>query len=276
MSALIAYRNLADAATLTASAVAGFPVTNLQTRQLSTRWRLATPDSSVHTVAVDLGSIKTVRVVALLSQINFGDAGATALRLSEDGVTWTETSLMAEPDLGVPGLAPNLIRVIEAGVSARYIEIKLKRENASPAYIEAGRLWIGDALIIPYGADSDWSISTRERGTVDESAGLEVYPSAKRKGRELRMSFSVLDVAYAYGTPAGADGGTWVIPSDVPSFQDLHTHVGAIGEVIALPRTSYIWPRRVGIYGRLSEDSLSIQHIVGPNYSTSLRVIEER
>ncbi len=155
-------------------------------------------------------------------------------------------------------------------MDARYVKIETPAFGGD--YIEAGRLWIGDALVVPYGADANWTIGTHERGSVDESAGLEVYPSAKPRGRELRLSFTALDESWAFGVPE--DGGTTV--TDVPSFQDLHTHVGAIGEVIAMPRTDWIWPRRIGIYGRLSDDSLSIRHVAGPVYSTSMRVIEER
>lgn len=271
MSALIAYRNLADAATLSGPATSGFPLDNLKTRQLSTRWRVATPDSSVHTVAVDLGSIKTVNVVALLSCGGVASSGAASLRLSENGSTWTELNIENYTDYGAQELPHNIIRVIDDGIEARYIEVKVKRASVSNTYIEAGRLWIGSALIIPYGANSDWEISTRERGDLDESAGLQVYPSAKPRGRELRMRFFPLDVSLAFGT---SDGG--VTGSLVPSFQDLHTYAGGIGEVLAIPRTSNIWPRRIGIYGHLSEDSLSIRHEAGPNYSTSVRVIEER
>src|SRR5690606_34293407 len=128
-------------------------------------------------------------------------------------------------DLGVPGLPYNMLLVLEAGVEARFVELQLSRSNPEHTTAGAGRLWVGDALVVPYGADSDWEIRTRERGSVDESAGLEVYASSKPRGRELRMSFSGLDESLAFGTPE--DGGATV--SDVPSFQDLHTHVGAIG-----------------------------------------------
>lgn len=270
MSALIAYRNLSDAATLTGPAETGFPLSNLKTRQLSTRWRVLTPDDSDHDIVIDLGAEKAVRVFAFLGCVNM--ARSMTMRTSADGVSWSAgISPTVVDDDGCPDLPDNIFFLTPGTTYVfRYFKLSVKRSSGA-AFMEAGRLWVSMALDIPYGANSDWSISTRERGSVDESAGLQIYPSAKPRGRELRMSFGALDVEYAYGV---SDEVSPV--SDVPSFQDLHTYAGAIGEVIAFPRTNHVWPRRLGIYGRLSEDSLSIRHMAGPNYATEVRVIEER
>jgi hypothetical protein len=271
MSALIAYRNLADSATVTGPENAGFPLTNLATRQLSTGWRSTSSGIPPVVISVDLGFTYTISVVALLSCQNIQDTLST-VKVSEDGVIWsTLYSFGGASDAGVPDLPRNIFKILDSPTLVQYLELSIVSASGDPlGFVGAGRLWVGDALVVPYGANSDWSIDTRERGTVDESAGLEIYPSAKPRGRELRMSFSPLKIALAYGTD---DGSTAL---NVPSFQDLHTYAGAIGEVIAFPRSSGIWPRRVGVYGRVSEDSLSIRHLAGPNYSTDLRVIEER
>jgi hypothetical protein len=264
MSALIAYRNLADSAIVTGPENAGFPLTNLATRQLSTKWR--GPNTGVE-IVIDLLTDTTVRLVAMLSH-NMLIGQTISVYSSPDGTSWTFVAQSVSTDLGVPDLPQNAFVVIDGGVLTRYVKVSMA--GAPLAYLEAGRLWIGDALVIPYGANSDWGIKTRERGTVDESDGLEIYPSKKPNGRELRMSFSPTSIALAYGTQDG------VTALNVPSFQDLHTYASAIGEVIAFPRSSGIWPRRVGVYGRLTEDSLDIRHLAGPNYSTDVRVIEER
>lgn len=270
MSALIAYRNLADAATITAATETGYPTSNLQVRQLSTVCRVSTPTSTPVTMEVALPQLTDLRVVALLSCV--GMSRLISIATSEDSLTWTsDVDYSTAFDQGVPDLPFNAFAVLSPSpIFARYLRIKISQAEPSDNYAAIGRLWVGDALVVPYGANSDWEIGTRERGDLDESAGLQVYPSARPRGRELRMRFSALDVELAFGPESG---GAYL---DRPSFQDLHAHAGAINEVIALPRSVSIWPRRLGIYGHLSEDSLSIRHEAGPNYSTSVRVIEER
>lgn len=272
MSAIITYRNLADAGTLTLASAAGFPKENLQVRQLSTKWRSATSGVSAITLDVDLGFTKYLSVIGMLKCSNIGPLVST-VKISEDGVIWSaDYNFLGTSDQAVPDLPRHLFKLFDTAQLARYIQFSLVSASGDPGgFLEAGRLWIGDAIIVPYGPTSDWSIYTRERGTVDESAGLEAYPSAKPRGRELRMQFSPLNVRYAYGTE---DGLTSL--ANTPCFQDLHTYAGAIGEVIAFPRNTGIWPRRAGVYGRLTEDSLTIRHVAGANYSTDVRVIEER
>lgn len=270
MSAIITYRNLADDATITATTESGYPVENLQVRQLSTKCRVSTPTFSPVTIEVELTEQKDIKLVGLLSCV--GMSRLISVSTSVDNVTWTpDIDYSSAFDQGVPGLPFNAFAVLDASQTfAKYLRIKVAQAEPSDSYAAIGRLWVGDAIVVPFGANSDWSIATRERGTVDESSGLEVYPSAKPRGRELRMSFSPLDVALAFGP----DGGGYYL--DRPSFQDLHTHAGAIGEVIALPRSTDLWPRRLGVYGRLTDDSLTIRHLAGPNYATETRVIEER
>jgi hypothetical protein len=273
MSTLIAYRNLADASTITASSIAGNPADNLKIRQLSTNWRAIPPVPSPVVIGVDLGFTYNVSLIALLACVNI-DYLSSTVRVSEDGVIWSAPySLTGGNDEGVPDLPRNTFKIFDSATLVQFVELSVVSESGDPSgVVGAGRLWVGDAFSHPDGADTSWSLKTIERGSVDESEGLEVYPSTKPRGRELRMSFTGLDSFYAYGVDADGLGPA----SNVPSLQDLHTHVGAIGEVIAMPRSVGVWPRRAGIYGRLSEDSLDIRHEDGPNFASDVRVIEER
>ena len=273
MSAIITYRNLADSGTLTLASAAGFPKENLQVRQLSTKWRSATNGVAAITLDVAIGVVKSVALLGPLKGTNI-DPLISTVRISVDGVNWSSPyNFNGASDEAVPDLPRHLLTLFGAAQYAQFVQFSLVSGSGDPGgYLEAGRLWIGDAIIVPFGSNSEWSMATRESGTVDESAGREAYPSAKPRSRELRMGFSPLNVQYAYGT---ADGGLTSL-ANTPCFQDLHTYAGAIGEVIAFPRDTGIWPRRAGIYGRLTEESLSIRHVAGPNYSTDVRVIEER
>lgn len=284
MSALLSYRNLADAApSVTGSAVANFPLSNLLTRQLSSTWRA---DTSVNPeILVDLGAdAGAARVIALLGTNRAGpDTGGADMYVfgSADGASWSPLAMPSGPDdTGVPDLPRNVITIVEDAFMAgfpRYLRIIprwIPVDGAS--YFEAGRLWIGDALVLPDECDGNWELSVVDSGRADESASKQVYINRGKRQRVLRMAVTLMPTEVAFGFSEGATSAT-----GVPSMQDLMHHVGATGEVLALIRNganaanAAIWARRAGIYGRLSGDSLTIRHDDGPNYSTNLSIIEE-
>jgi hypothetical protein len=134
-----------------------------------------------------------------------------------------------------------------------------------------GRLWIGDALILPNGVDARWQQGVLEFGQLDTSAGRQAYENPAARSRTLMCPLSKLDTMQAFGFDEGDTSA-----ADVPCIQSLQLDVGATGEVIVLPRTSSsIWMRRLGIYGHLAKPP-TIAHESGPYFSTTLRVIEER
>ncbi|MFM2289335.1 MAG: hypothetical protein RL684_2478, partial [Pseudomonadota bacterium] len=260
MGALISYRNDGD----TAGEVSGpelenFPVSNLLTRQLSATWRTnrelkgGTPE-----IFVDLGEVKPVRVVALLATNrerpnSYGDD--LVIFMSEDNVDWMPLAIgTAANDAAVPGLPRNIVALTlgtdDAAWPMRYLRIIPQWETVnSEPYFEAGRLWIGDGLYLPEGVDGEWELGVHDRGRVQESAGLQVYVERRKQQRVLSLPISNLDTTQAFGF-ADADPAA----ANVPSMQDMFAHVGATGEIIAIPRAeSPLWIRRTGVYGRLTD-----------------------
>lgn len=286
MSALIFYRNTADTAReVSAPALANFPASNLLTRQLSATWRAdlaGTPE-----IFMDRGADDTrpVRVVALLAT-NRAAAAATGEDIyvfgSDDNAAWYPISVtLGATDAGVPSLPGNAVTLVgESFVDTfpRYVRIRprwIPKDGAS--FVEAGRLLLGDALVFPDECDGNWEFSVRDRGRIDEAAGLQVYPAVSKRQRVLRMAVTSVPTETAYGF---SDDATEA--SAVPSLQDLMLHAGSTGEVLVLIRGSIddaktaLWARRLGIYGHLTDDSLTIRHDDGPHYSTTLTFIEER
>ncbi len=285
MSALIAYRNLADAATFTAgAALSGYPLANMQTRQLAQVARLNSGFGG-GTFALDLGSLQTVRLVALLGINPTGIPPApptywmdVLVEYSANGTDFSTAWSQAPLDTGAPDLPYNIIVPVgesstQRSFQARYLRISPGWNTpAGVTYFEIGRLWIGDTIEIPNGCDGGWSLAGRDPGGLDESAGLQIYADRRARGRVLSMPVSGVSTDIAFGFDDEDSSATYQ-----PSLDDLVNYAGATGEVIAIPRAnSPIWTRRTGIYGHLTPDSLRIRHMSGPKYAMDLTVIEER
>jgi len=276
VAALIAYRNWADTATLTGSSLAGYPLTNLQTRQLKRVWR-ASSALGAQRITVDLGVAKFVDVVALLN-INASalTTSSAYLEYSADGATWSNANIVIPGDAGVPDLPRSIIaRVPPLGGLPQFVRwLRLTAQWARPPgvnYYEAGRLYISPALILPTGPDAGYSVGARDPSQIDESVDIQVYVDPKSRTRRLSMTFRALPTLIAYGIEeAGGDA------FDVPSLQDLQMAAGKSADIIVAPRAdSPLWLRRTGIYGRL-ESEVDIRQVAGPNYATEITVLEER
>lgn len=279
MAALIAYRNLADQASLSGAALPGFPPTNLQTRQLDTVWRAHTAGATQ--ITVDLGSAQTVSMVALLA-INSGARSASDLTVeySSNGSTWSTAVASVPSDAGAPDLPRGLIARVRAQgsnplskLTTRYLRITASWATIGNAnYREAGRLWVGNSIDVPEGCDAGWSLSNHDYGTLDRSAGQQVYADRRTRVRVLNVSMTGIDTSIAYGFAESA-----TVAANVPSLDDLINYAGSTGEVIVAPRADApLWLRRTGIYGHLTPDSLRIRHLSGPNYACDLTIEEER
>ncbi len=278
MGALISYRNHADSAvlSLTGGAVAGYPVANLQTRQLSHVARMTAAASPQ--IVVDLGIARFVSVVGLFN-INASalTSGSCAIEYSVDGLTWTPAVVAIPGDSGVPDLPRCLLLIIPPDgfgdpQFVRYLRIRpLWARIGAAAYYEIGRLWVGDALVIKEGCDKGFDIGFVDSGALDFSAGNQAYEDKRERVRVLRVRFGTLTTLQAYGMDDLAGGAV-----DVASFQDLQMAVGLTGEVIVIPRSdTALWIRRAGIYGHIA-GPWSIKHLAGGRHSAEFSVQEER
>lgn len=272
--AIISYRNDVDPAVLSGGATAEFGLANLKVRALSTVWRNnvagATP------LVVDFGAPKVIRLFAMANtNARFDAVNATKIEYSANGSAWTDTGVQWAREGQQPAKAKDLAGMLLAvlpGINARYWRITPAWARVDGAtYYEAGRLWLGDAIVIPEGVEAGWSRGFTDAGRLDFAAGLEAYEDPRPRARAISFSFSLLppETAYGFTEDAASSGAT-------PSFDGLQMEAGLTGEVIAVPITrTPLWARRTGVYGHIA-DSWQIRHQDGPLYATDLRVIEER
>lgn len=288
MSVLISYRNLADTApVISGPDLPNFPLSNLRVRQLSATWRAEIYGSEPPEIFVDRGvGAGPIRVIALLATNRYRpdtEGKDVEILYSHNNALWSLIpNIVGAPDIGCPGLPNNVIGLVGdelLEMPPRYLRIVPKwQPSGDSEYYEAGRLWIGDAIVLPKGCDSGWGFGVRDRGRDDETDGLQVYADPRKKQRWLRLPLSGVPTATAYGYADSA-----IRALDVPSLQDMMLHAGKIEPVLAFHRyddasaaNTAIWARRTGVYGRLTEDSLQIDHESGPNYKATLTIREER
>jgi hypothetical protein len=271
MSAVFLYKNLFDSATVTGmNTVSGYPVDNLKKRQLSAKWRC---NASGSKLTIDLGAAKTVRCI-VLAGINAQGVAARSndatIEYSSDGTNWTDATFTLPADSGCTSLPAFLAVLIS--VQRRYFRIG-PSWIVGGGYWEIGRVMIGDVLEIPEGCEAGWIESIYDPGTVDSSAGNQIYSDPRSTGRQVTMPFSGgVPNSIARGFAPNATSAL-----DVPSFQDMFLTVGSTREVFAAHTTSSpLWLRRTGIYGRLTPESLSLTKLSGDFHAATITIIEER
>lgn len=291
MAGLISWRNWADAATLTptysgftATVDSNYPMTNLQTRQLSTVCRYSSAAHAIY-IQADLGVERDVDLCAVLAirartyDPGSGSSNAYTINVRVSNVSDFSTLIYSgsssstmNPLVGAPA---NVHHQLPAGTRGRYVQIRVQFSSPSgETFAEAGRVWIGDALSLPgsmdAGVQAQWSISALDFGDLDVSAGFQHYASPKAKARRLGIDVLCNDIC-----AFGFDDNDAIHYAE-PSLQALQFEAGTTGEVIVIPRTTTpLWIQAVNVYGHI-ERPFDIQHVAGPNYRANLTVIEER
>lgn len=278
MPALISYRNLADTAVLTGSPMAGYPLSQLQVRQLSDVCRISTLSSQI--ITVDLGSLQRIDLVAML-----GVNHATGARATTDlqvqtalvsGGPWTSVSASLPQDAGSPDLPRHIIAATKAGdgspLATRFLRFTLGWNTGGAAYREIGRLYIGRAIELEEGIEGNWTLSANDPGSLDASVALQYYEERRDRGRLMHFRHGTMPCLAAYGFPPDAVS----VPTYVPSVDDLFMAAGTTGDVIFIPRSqSPLWIRRTAIYGHFTEDSLAMDQVDGDSFAWSGTVVEE-
>lgn len=283
MSALIAYKNLADSATLTTPGSATPSLENLKTRQLTDVVSVVPAGGGFgqSQVDADLGAVMRIDIVGLLA-LNREDFQSGPLRsIAMLQVKISNTSDHASPvfsgngqtvvDFGDRTLPMNVF-CFPGGVSGRYVRIEFYEPLPGYQPRRVGRVWIGPAVVFERGTDADWAIDIVDPGALDVSAGGQWFGSPRPKVRKLSFNVTGIKTDQAVGTiDAVEDDPTY------PCVLLAAQAVGTTGEVIVIPRASIDrWVTRTGIYGHFHGNGLNLRHLAGPNFSTSGSVIEER
>lgn len=285
MAAYIAYRDLISAATLSVVAPnvvePGYPLDMVRARPLSDFTRISGSSDGNQadaTILVDLGA----GYANLPTPTLFGVLGTNGVVSGVPACTMTvsRSNSPAGPwtVVAAPGFVDNSMLPLPAGVvssasapaSMRYYKFAVTVRTASP-YVDIGRLWMGDSIILPNGVDGNWSVGFIDSGTLDSSKGKQVRESLGVRLRAVRVSLSGVETPESFGFIEGDS-----FAGNVSSLQGLQLDAGCTGEVIMIPRElPRIWTARLGVYGHISQP-WEIQHLDGPKFHAEFTVVEER
>lgn len=194
-NAAIAYQNLADAGTWTAtSAETLMPVSRLQNEHIGKRWRStaepatitvdltgAASNVSIDTVALlglTLGSTATIQVL-----ISSSAGGVASGNLNGGGVTYSSADEEFKPDYGA------LILPLAAPVSARYVRFVITDGPAS--YVEAGRGFVGlrEAFTYNFAPGGGIAWTDLSRKTKTPGGQTLIFPDSKFRSAEINLEW---------------------------------------------------------------------------------------
>ena len=192
-NAAIAYINLSDIGTITASSsIALAPPATLQNPHVARKWRGRNGDTE--TLVIDLLSVQLVDTV-LLRGLNLTAAGVTRLRVSavdtsgQAGELYDSASAVGRVDPAYQ----TLLFLLPSPVLARYLRIDLTETDA--AYVEAGRLFVGFRHQFGINFSYGWSEQWVDRSRETESRGGQDYIDPDVSRRVWSLSFEFLSGA---------------------------------------------------------------------------------
>lgn len=150
--------------------------------------------------------------------------------------------------------------------------VQVEYASSITGVFSLGRLWVGDALVLPDGIDAGWQMAFRDSGSLDATDGQQWVQSP---GVITRVLTIPLEGARDTETHWGFADGSEAI-SNRMSLHALQHEAGVTGEVIAVARTSTAtWVNRTMVYGHI-DSPWAIGHSAGPFWGGSLTVVEER
>lgn len=226
--------------------------------------------SALRSAKLSLDAPDAIHVVAVLG-ITSDSGSVTIDHRAGDTGTWT---MLAVADLRSQAndyLPKSVIVAIQDGIPAAS-QVRVSFTSMASLHHGAARLWAGPALTLPQGVDAGWSMTFRDSGSLDVSAGQQWYASTGVRTRALTIP---LEGAQETRTAWGFDDGDETTTSAM-SLHALQLEAGTTGEVIAIARTdTQLWTRRTAIYGHI-EQPWSIAHKAGPYWGSTITVVEER
>jgi len=275
-NAVISYVNYADQAGLfidDGPTEPGYPVSHLKLRQLSSTCRFGDTLNPAN-IRIDFGVTRAPRLIGLLNcNWRVSDGSGPKMRIDYwNGFTFVAAATLSLTDpVGFRHQRHALI-VLPSPISAQIWRIQplWTLGGTHDPFFEAGRVWAGNALILPKSIQAKWTSDIDDSGVLAPSADRQYWEDPGVRARVLRCT-ARLSTMEAYGF--NEDDST---AADVPSIDDLRYTVGRTGEVIVIPRAqSPLWINRTAIYGHFSKPP-PLPHEAGPNYTTTFDVVQER
>lgn len=178
----IAYSNLVDDATLTASSEdLRFPVENTQDQRLAKPWRTQTVTGI--TCVVDLGAAAAVDVVAIVGHTISTSATINIEANASD--SWGGPSFSTS----LTALENMILKYFTAAQTYRYWRFTVEDASNSSSYVDIGRLWLGEYLALDPAATTDFTVSKLRNDNVTYGQGRQKFATPGVGWRRFDLSF---------------------------------------------------------------------------------------
>lgn len=200
----------------------GLPLSNLKDKLRSKIARSTNAANSSTIINIDLGSLKPVRMLALL---NHNASVSATVKISLSAVSASDYELGQYPNLQfwagyypdeVPleweedeywggtlnpqdvaeyGQSPDLWHVLPQSVNARYIKIEIFDSTNAAGYFQLGRVWVGNGIQPSINMDYDANIVWKQDVLKSKSLGGVDWFQILSSGREFSGTLSNLSTA---------------------------------------------------------------------------------
>lgn len=198
-NAAIAYLNLADSGSVTASSQASaMPASYLQDPHVSMRWRSRTNDDFF---VVDLLSSQSIDTV-LVRGMTVSASSTVRIRISTadssgaDGDASDSGSLISgstyfDADYGA------IVFTTATPVTGRYVRIDISDPDGS--YVDAGRVFVGLRTQFSYNFNWGWGIGYTDRSTKIKSRGGQTLVLTDNSFRTINVDLAWVSSSQRYG-----------------------------------------------------------------------------
>lgn len=182
----IAYSNLVDDATLTASSEdSRYPVENVQNQRLGKPWR--TLVATGVTCVVNLGSALDVTTIAIAGHAFTGSAAVTIEANASD--SWGSPSFSTSLTI----LDGVILKFLAAAQTYQYWRFVIGDDGATVDYLDIGRLWLGEYIQLTPSSTYDFKVSKKRSDMVSYGRGRQKFATIGVGWREFDLSFRSME-----------------------------------------------------------------------------------
>jgi len=220
----IGYPNRIDASTVSGGSwLASLPLSNIKDRRLSRVARSTNVSLANTIINIDLGSAKTVGAIALVThnlsstatvKIRGDDAADFATPLYDSGwvnvygagvipselLEWEDDNfwLGTVSSNAIAGYQAPFIKVIDTRPVLRYWRIEINDTSNVDAYVQIGRVFIGDVWTTSVNYSYGAGLSTTDETQIETSLGGEEYFDVRKRYREFKFELQYLTESEGY------------------------------------------------------------------------------
>ena len=243
----LAWQNRTDEGILAGGSwLSNLPITNLQNRQVQKVARSNGTGASATKFDIDLGSAKSIGVVALVvhnisvtgsvritasDSVSFTtlyyDSGNVAVWPSgvipQDLLEWEDDNFWLgtiSPEARAGYNSPYIYRV-EGNLSLRYWRVEIDDTSNSDGYVHIGRLFLSDVWQPTYGPRVGAALGMDDTSAIESSLGGSEYFDTRHRARVYRCDLQAMNSTEAYSR-----------------VLDLQNLLGIQGEILIDPDTA--------------------------------------